>query len=43
MAPGWNAVPDERLLAAARPEPAAFDAFYRRHENRVLGYETLDP
>jgi RNA polymerase sigma-70 factor (ECF subfamily) len=30
--------PDEALLAATRTEPTAFGAFYRRHEDRVLGY-----
>jgi RNA polymerase sigma factor (sigma-70 family) len=38
MSPGWDDEPDERLLATARAEPAAFGAFYRRHEDRVLGY-----
>jgi RNA polymerase sigma factor (sigma-70 family) len=34
----WDDAPDERLLATTRAEPAAFGAFYRRHEARVLGY-----
>ena len=38
MAPVWDAAPDERLLRAAGAEPAAFGAFYRRHEDRVLSY-----
>src|SRR5215211_2401267 len=38
MSPGWDDEPDERLLATARGQPAAFGAFYRRHEDRVLGY-----
>jgi RNA polymerase sigma-70 factor, ECF subfamily len=36
--PVWGDAPDETLLAQARSEPAAFGAFYRRHEDRVLGY-----
>ena len=38
MSPVWDEAPDERLLATARAEPAAFGAFYRRHEDGVLGY-----
>jgi RNA polymerase sigma factor (sigma-70 family) len=38
MSPVWDDAPDERLLATARSEPSAFGAFYRRHEDRVLGY-----
>jgi RNA polymerase sigma factor (sigma-70 family) len=38
MSPVWDDAPDERLLATARFEPSAFGAFYRRHEDRVLGY-----
>ena len=38
MSPVWDDAPDERLLAATRAEPAAFGAFYRRHEDSVLGY-----
>jgi RNA polymerase sigma factor (sigma-70 family) len=38
MSPVWDDTPDERLLATARDEPTAFGAFYRRHEDRVLGY-----
>jgi RNA polymerase sigma factor (sigma-70 family) len=34
----WDDAPDEGLLSTARAEPAAFGAFYRRHEDRVLGY-----
>jgi RNA polymerase sigma factor (sigma-70 family) len=34
----WGDAPDERLLEVARREPAAFGAFYRRHEDRVLAY-----
>jgi D-alanyl-D-alanine carboxypeptidase len=33
-----DAAPDERLLLTARAEPGAFGVFYRRHEDRVLGY-----
>jgi RNA polymerase sigma-70 factor (ECF subfamily) len=36
--PAWGDAPDERLLALARREPAAFGAFYRRHEDRMLSY-----
>jgi RNA polymerase sigma factor (sigma-70 family) len=36
--PAWADAPDERLLALARSEPAAFGAFYRRHEDRMLSY-----
>jgi RNA polymerase sigma factor (sigma-70 family) len=38
MSAVWDAAPDESLLATARAEPDAFGAFYRRHEDRVLGY-----
>jgi DNA-directed RNA polymerase specialized sigma24 family protein len=38
MAPVWDDAPDETLLETARGEPAAFGAFYRRHEDRVLSY-----
>jgi RNA polymerase sigma factor (sigma-70 family) len=38
MSPVWDETPDERLLATARAEPAAFGAFYRRHEDRILSY-----
>jgi RNA polymerase sigma-70 factor (ECF subfamily) len=38
MSPVSDDAPDETLLAATRTEPAAFGAFYRRHEDRVLGY-----
>jgi RNA polymerase sigma factor (sigma-70 family) len=38
MEPVWDDAPDERLLTAARSEPSAFGAFYRRHEDRVLKY-----
>jgi RNA polymerase sigma factor (sigma-70 family) len=34
----WDRAPDEELLGAARREPAAFGAFYRRYEERVLRY-----
>ena len=34
----WDEAPDESLLTTARAEPSAFGAFYRRHEDRVLGY-----
>src|SRR3954452_18177014 len=30
--------PDEELLSAARSDPAAFGAFYRRFEERMLRY-----
>ena len=36
--PVWGDAPDETLLASARSDPAAFGAFYRRHEDRVLSY-----
>jgi RNA polymerase sigma factor (sigma-70 family) len=36
--PVWADAPDETLLAQARSEPAAFGAFYRRHEDRMLSY-----
>ena len=36
--PVWGDAPDEALLGMARREPAAFGTFYRRHEDRVLGY-----
>jgi RNA polymerase sigma factor (sigma-70 family) len=38
MSAVWDAAPDESLLATARVEPGAFGAFYRRHEDRVLGF-----
>jgi RNA polymerase sigma factor (sigma-70 family) len=38
MSPVWDDAPDETLLASTRGEPAAFGAFYRRHEDRILGY-----
>ena len=38
MSPVWDETPDEGLLATARAEPAAFGAFDRRHEDRVLSY-----
>ena len=38
MAPVWDDTPDEQLLARTRGEPSAFGVFYRRHEDRVLGY-----
>jgi RNA polymerase sigma factor (sigma-70 family) len=38
MAPVWDEAPDETLLQSTRREPAAFGAFYRRHEDRMLGY-----
>ena len=38
MSAVWDDAPDESLLATARAEPAAFGAFYRRHEDQVLGY-----
>jgi RNA polymerase sigma factor (sigma-70 family) len=38
MSPVWDDTPDETLLATTRREPAAFGAFYRRHEDRILGY-----
>jgi RNA polymerase sigma factor (sigma-70 family) len=38
MSPVWDDAPDERLLATVRAEPNAFGAFYRRHEDSVLGY-----
>jgi RNA polymerase sigma factor (sigma-70 family) len=38
MSPVSDDAPDETLLAATRTEPTAFGAFYRRHEDRVLGY-----
>ena len=38
MSAVWDESPDEGLLASARGEPAAFGAFYRRHEDGVLGY-----
>jgi RNA polymerase sigma factor (sigma-70 family) len=36
--PVWDGTPDETLLELARRRPAAFGAFYRRHEDRVLIY-----
>ena len=36
MSSVWDDAPDERLLATTRAEPAAFCAFYRRHEDSVL-------
>jgi RNA polymerase sigma-70 factor (ECF subfamily) len=38
MAPPWDEAPDEALLQSTRSEPAAFGAFYRRHEDRMLCY-----
>jgi RNA polymerase sigma factor (sigma-70 family) len=38
MTPVWDEAPDEQLLATTRSEPGAFGVFYRRHEDRVLGY-----
>ena len=38
MAPVSDDAPDEQLLARTRGEPSAFGVFYRRHEDRVLGY-----
>jgi len=38
MSPVWDDAPDDELLTSTRAEPAAFGAFYRRHEDRVLGY-----
>jgi RNA polymerase sigma-70 factor (ECF subfamily) len=34
----WDDAPDEALVEMARAEPAAFGAFYRRHEERMLSY-----
>lgn len=34
----WDSSSDEDLLLAARREPEAFGAFYRRHEESVLRY-----
>lgn len=34
----WERESDDELLLAARSEPAAFGAFYRRHEERLLRY-----
>ena len=34
----WDRSPDDELLRAARTDARAFAAFYRRHEDRVLGY-----
>jgi RNA polymerase sigma factor (sigma-70 family) len=36
MSSAWEREPDETLLAASAREPAAFGAFYRRHEERIL-------
>lgn len=38
MAPVSDDAPDEQLLARTRGDPSAFGVFYRRHEDRVLGY-----
>ena len=38
MSPVLDDAPDEKLLASTRAEPAAFGAFYRRHEEQVLSY-----
>lgn len=38
MAPVSDDAPDEELLARTRGEPSAFGVFYRRHEDRILGY-----
>ena len=38
MGTAWDEASDEALLQTARREPAAFGAFYRRHEDRVLSY-----
>ena len=38
MGTAWEEAPDEALLESALREPAAFGAFYRRHEDRVLSY-----
>ena len=38
MGVSWDAESDEALLAAARSDPAAFAAFYRRFEERMLRY-----
>src|SRR5262245_53302107 len=38
MSAVWDDAPDEGLLVSTRGEPAAFGAFYRRHEDRVLSY-----
>jgi RNA polymerase sigma-70 factor (ECF subfamily) len=34
----WSRLSDDQLLAAARSQPEAFAAFYRRHERPVLAY-----
>jgi RNA polymerase sigma factor (sigma-70 family) len=34
----WDAESDEGLLASTRADPAAFGAFYRRFEERMLRY-----
>jgi RNA polymerase sigma-70 factor (ECF subfamily) len=34
----WDRSSDEELLRACRGEPAAFGAFYARHEERILRY-----
>ncbi len=38
MSARWEREPDNELLLAARAEPAAFGAFYRRYEERMLRY-----
>lgn len=35
---GWESLSDDRVLAAAASDPAAFTAFYRRYERPVLAY-----
>ena len=34
----WDRSSDDELLAAARADPLAFGAFYRRHEERMLAF-----
>jgi RNA polymerase sigma factor (sigma-70 family) len=34
----WSRLSDDQLLRAARRQPEAFAAFYRRHERPVLGF-----
>ena len=38
MSAAFDDAPDETLLATMRGEPAAFGAFYRRHEDQVLSF-----
>ena len=38
MSARWEREPDDELLLAARAEPSAFGAFYRRYEERMLRY-----